>query len=83
MFRFLIYCSLLYLLLETSFKKYSNSTDLSLPNYNHNCHYAQLHCGCYSKYGGCGVKCSPSYSYTLYNQTSCPPVEDHFLSGFT
>jgi len=90
MFRFILYYTVIYLFLETLLRKYSdsfptNSTELTLPNFNgnHDCHYAQLYCGCYSKHGGCGVKCSPSYSYTLYNQTYCPKIDGHFLAGFT
>lgn len=49
---------------------------------NYNCHYSQLWCGCYSKNGGCEVRCSPSKSFSLYNQTDCHFLKDHFLSGF-
>jgi len=83
-----------YILLETlirektEFLVMKNSTDsenslvLKTVKGKYNCHYAQLACGCYSKYGGCGVTCSPTYSYTLYNQTSCPKLQNYFLAGF-
>ena len=90
MFRVVLCWLILYILLETIIKEkteylsenYANELVLNNNNGNYICHYAQLACGCYSKYGGCGVKCSPTYSYTLYNQTSCPKLKDHFLAGF-
>lgn len=64
----------------------SNSSDLANLNSHTNrytCHYSKLWCGCYSKSGGCQVGCSPSTYLILYNQTSCPPRKNHFLSGFS
>lgn len=66
--------------------KNNDSTDLIDPSYNvgrYNCKYSRLSCGCYTKYGGCNVQCSPSISYIVFNQTSCPSLPNHFLSGFT
>ena len=67
--------------------KNNESTDLIDPSTNfnnrYNCKYSQLSCGCYSKYGGCNVQCSPSVAYMIFNQTSCPSLPNHFLSGFT
>ncbi len=64
----------------------NDSTELSIFDSNsnrYNCKYSQLSCGCYAKYGGCNVQCSPSVSYMIYNQTSCPSIKNHFLSGFS
>ena len=93
MFRVILGWLFVYVLLETIIKEkteylsenYTNKAyELVLKNNkgSYNCHYAQLACGCYSKYGGCGVKCSPTYSYSLYNQSSCPKLQNHFLAGF-
>jgi len=92
MFRVILGWLFIYVLLETIIKEkteylsenINEKYELVLKNNkgNYNCHYAQLACGCYSKYGGCGVKCSPTYSYSLYNQTYCPKLQNHFLAGF-
>ena len=84
MFRFILSWLVVYFLLETIIKEkteYLEQYELVLKNNkgSYNCHYAQLACGCYSKYGGCGVKCSPTYSYTLFNQTNCPKLQNYFF----
>ena len=53
----------------------------------YDCTYAGLWCSCYTNNkggcsGGCSVGCSPSTYKTLYNQTSCPQIEDFILAGF-
>lgn len=79
MFRFILYFLAFYFIVE-SFRP--TGTDLMLPGGSYHCHYARLWCGCYSGGGGCEVGCSPSYVKTLYNQTNCPILQDHYLAGF-
>ena len=50
----------------------------------YNCDYSGMWCSCYTNNrGGCSVGCSPNTYFVLYNQTSCPQVENFVLSGFT
>lgn len=50
---------------------------------NYTCEYAGLWCTCYlNGKNGCSVSCSPTIRKKVYNQTSCPPLENFVLAGF-
>ena len=87
MLKLILYYLVFYILVETVFRPVvSDYTGIGFVKTgngeNYDCHYSQLWCGCYAKTGGCEVRCSPSKSFTLYNQTDCHHLKYHFLSGF-
>ena len=48
------------------------------------CEYAGLWCSCYTNdRNGCTVSCSPTIYKKIYNQTSCPPLDNFVLAGFS
>ena len=55
-------------------------TDLVLKYGKYTCHYSKLHC--WSAGNGCELGYSSSTVKTLYNQTSCHPIDNLILTGF-
>ena len=71
--------------LKNGFLGFDDTYNRDFPVKNlYNCSYAGLSCGCFfiNNQGGCSISCRPTVYKVLYNQTSCPKLNNFILAGF-